>query len=560
MPPPPPQFHGVWAQAILDPPVPRLANTDGEQLTTTRTRFEVLEPKALTNALKACGGFEGDDVGTWVWAGKNQRGDVVTLGILRPDGESRVVLETNSVERGVRGRAVLEAAAGSAIRHAGTTHEDMQRQVKEGLRRGEGTKPVGNGLPPDVNERLVLDHLARYYREWLDLPVPAIDDRTPRDASQDPKLRGRLIDLLHELTHAYQTALRGGTPAFDPSWMWDELKLTDAPEDVEHAQPPALAHERLDVFAPGSGEMCRAIARRRRAEPGFNRSATLTDEEFSSELDLRRLIRENAWLRPHLRTMLDFEIHSRKTFWVDGALAWMLGQTDIDVPGSDLRLPFPSSAFVFTDRYTLSLAERLLAAQQTSPLAGHLLRVMTVYVTRPAPGQFRVDLAMDALAADPPAIVGYTLALGDLTPVRDAIRDALPTERAGAQVSNAVPLQGLLQVIVNAVLYATSAGVEPQVRRSCASPSNHLPSRPSDPVASDEIYYLPGSIDITRLNRLRELERVEEGRALLHRFMVRGHWRRPAVSFKDQRLRWIEPYWKGPDMAATIERAYRLKR
>jgi hypothetical protein len=41
--------------------------------------------------------------------------------------------------------------------------------------------------------------------------------------------------------------------------------------------------------------------------------------------------------------------------------------------------------------------------------------------------------------------------------------------------------------------------------------------------------------------------------------MVRGHWRRAAKSWTDQRLRWIEPYWKGPDVAAIIERAYRLK-
>ncbi|MBM4321625.1 MAG: hypothetical protein FJ125_17200, partial [Deltaproteobacteria bacterium] len=46
---------------------------------------------------------------------------------------------------------------------------------------------------------------------------------------------------------------------------------------------------------------------------------------------------------------------------------------------------------------------------------------------------------------------------------------------------------------------------------------------------------------------------------LMHRFMVRGHWRRPAASWKEQRPRWIEPYWKGPDMAAIVEREYRLK-
>ncbi len=29
-------------------------------------------------------------------------------------------------------------------------------------------------------------------------------------------------------------------------------------------------------------------------------------------------------------------------------------------------------------------------------------------------------------------------------------------------------------------------------------------------------------------------------------------------SWKDQRLLWIEPYWKGPELGALIERAYEL--
>jgi hypothetical protein len=58
---------------------------------------------------------------------------------------------------------------------------------------------------------------------------------------------------------------------------------------------------------------------------------------------------------------------------------------------------------------------------------------------------------------------------------------------------------------------------------------------------------------------MQELERVPDGRTMLRRFMVRGHWRRAAVHWIDQRLRWIQPYWKGPDMATIIERAYKLK-
>jgi hypothetical protein len=30
-------------------------------------------------------------------------------------------------------------------------------------------------------------------------------------------------------------------------------------------------------------------------------------------------------------------------------------------------------------------------------------------------------------------------------------------------------------------------------------------------------------------------------------------------TFRCWRMRWIQPYWKGPDIAAIIERTYKLK-
>ncbi len=52
---------------------------------------------------------------------------------------------------------------------------------------------------------------------------------------------------------------------------------------------------------------------------------------------------------------------------------------------------------------------------------------------------------------------------------------------------------------------------------------------------------------------------MPDGRTVLRRFMVRGHWRRAAAKWSDLRMRWIQPYWKGPDMATIIERTYKLK-
>jgi hypothetical protein len=61
------------------------------------------------------------------------------------------------------------------------------------------------------------------------------------------------------------------------------------------------------------------------------------------------------------------------------------------------------------------------------------------------------------------------------------------------------------------------------------------------------------------VRQLETLRRAPDGKSTFARFMVRGHWRRPAASWKEQRPRWIEPYWKGPDLAQVIEKAYRLK-
>jgi hypothetical protein len=110
---------------------------------------------------------------------------------------------------------------------------------------------------------------------------------------------------------------------------------------------------------------------------------------------------------------------------------------------------------------------------------------------------------------------------------------------------------------VNAILYATSARVEAEVRDAPAA--NRRPPRPTLQVSSESVYFLPGAIEISQLRRMQALERIPDGRAILRRFMVRGHWRRAAANWSDQRMRWIAPHWKGPDMAVIIERTYKLK-
>jgi hypothetical protein len=570
----PPLYHDAWLTTFFDPPIPELANTDGEAMVLTRLSFDVCDQAALACALD---GAEGRGIsrsgeGTWGWTGKNAAGGDVSLGRFELAG-GRLRVEVNSVERGARARNLLEELAGQALVHHATTHEDLRRKLKEAmsaraLGKAEEAAP-SPAIDPDLAEALVAEHYSRHYRAWIDEPIPALDGQTPRQAAKSSASRARVEDLLRELEGAYEQALKAGQPAYDPSWMWTELALRGEP-DASH--PPPLAHERVAERVPGSAEASRAAAERFRAQPGFeDASTTLAGEELRGDLDLQRFLRlernsdndagsEPGLAAPFLPLMVNFDLHRRKVFWVDEALSYLLESTELDVAGRELRTPFPSFALVFTDRHALSFGERLLSRRTEDALSGQLLRVATVYVSARATGArvLLITFAFDALGADLPSLVHFQVPADDAASLREFLASLGPElSLAGAEVRDVNAARGLLRLALNAILYATSAGVTPEVR---TIPPRRRPMQPAPPaVESDAIFFLPGKIDIRRLRQLQELRRAPGGPEQLARFLVRGHWRRPAKNWEDQRLRWIEPYWKGPDLAAVIEKAYRLK-
>jgi hypothetical protein len=567
----PPLLHDAWITSIFEPAVPKLANTDGEELVATCVSFHVDDKEAVIRAFAVAEheGLRRLADAAWGWSGKSATGGEVSVATLDLRADILTV-EANSVERGRRARELVERLAGAAIRHRGTTHEDVRRQVIEGVTAsalgGSNEGVESAALDPGVAEALVLEHFSRHYRAWLDEAVPALDGRTPREAAKSHDLRSRVGDLILGLEGMYERALKDGQPAYDPSWMWAELGLQT---EADPSEPPPLAHERVAERVPGSAEASRDCAERARAMPSFSDTATtLGDEDLRRNLTLQRFLRrdrpsgnevgqQESDAAPYIPLMVNFDLHRRKVFWVDAALSFMLENTDLDIAGRELRTPFPSFALVLTDRHALALGERLLSRNTQDPLHGQILHVATVYMTEEHHGARRllaVTFAFDALGADLPSLVRYQVPVDDDGSLRAFLESLAP--HVDQVVRDASPEHALLRLVLNAILYATSAGVAPEVR---TVPRKRSPRSSASPPESDNVFFLPGKIDIRRVRQLQDLQRAPNGGALFARFMVRGHWRRPAKNWTEQRLRWIEPYWKGPDMATVIEKAYRLR-
>jgi hypothetical protein len=70
----------------------------------------------------------------------------------------------------------------------------------------------------------------RHYRHCLDEPIPALDNKTPRQRVRSKAGRAKVVAWLKYLENAelHRTgADTQGTRPYDFTWMWEDLKLTD---------------------------------------------------------------------------------------------------------------------------------------------------------------------------------------------------------------------------------------------------------------------------------------------------------------------------------------------
>lgn len=589
----PPLLNEYWVAPIIAPQLPTLVNFDGDPVVLTEMFFEIANREQLCAILDQAELFERGMEGaeSWVWSGQGQqRGEDVCLGRIE-FRDDRLVLATNSQERAERGRALLEGLSGNTLlRYLATTTSGPQFAFAE--QAGDQARPLEANLTPETAAELQHvkeEYYQNHYRAWLDDSIPMLDGKTPRQAAGSEELRPRVVEMLKDLEEMYERSLADGEPGFDPSWMWGELGLED-----EHAAPrrppPLMGHESLEPSAPGLSQVALDLARAWRTRIDHDPAQAIDDEYIRQNLGVRRYLQryqeklsdesvttimETGVLLQHLEYMCNFEIQRRKVFWVDEALSWLFGTTDIEVTGEHFRMPFSSFALMFTDRYALGLGEKLLMGKHGSLLRGRKLEILTVYVVAATPASLRepddeVDVrrtlklafVLDACIGIPPEldVVSLTIEPGatlDSTLVRDSRGVGTSVSAESADSIAVMARTQLCRLVANAILYITSAEARPRSLPADRESRNRSSDGP--PISSENVVYLPGTIDITARQAVKQIRQAHNDGELLNRFLVRGHWRRANPSWKDQRPRWVKPYWRGPKEATIVEKQYRLK-
>ncbi|MBI3104600.1 MAG: hypothetical protein HYY95_03300, partial [Candidatus Rokubacteria bacterium] len=374
---------------------PRAFGPAGEEILICRAIYEATDTEAIRSRLAACPELvlAGETRFLWCRPAKGSTGDeldllgevelrTVRLSLLTP---SRSLIE--------EGKRLLARLLGSLVRHRVDRVEDFTGQPV-GRDRGTQPAPLSAGIPPRMALARDVDSVIADFNRQVGARVIAAV-ASPATTSTAPP--------------GAPPARAVGPPARSPGCAASEASGGRTPDRIPSIDPkasvhrlPPLAHEVLSARVPHLGPLVREVAAALRKRAGWE-SLTLSPPELDEIAAVPDFLYAHAlsryragWseeaaaaeanvLGAHLRSLVNFELHGRKIFWVDEALAWMLSETELDIVGRCLRLPFPACAFVFTDPGALELGESLLSLESNCPIRDAPLRILTAYVTRGAP-------------------------------------------------------------------------------------------------------------------------------------------------------------------------------
>lgn len=173
-------------------------------------------------------------------------------------------------------------------------------------------------------------------------------------------------------------------------------------------------------------------------------------------------------------------------------------------------------------------------------------------------------MLVDAHGRDVMVYAGDTARSGPLP----AVADDEPIEQWIRKTAAPATHQGWTQIasfIVNLCVYIDSLhGLPPPEGRqrkpgASSKKRDHEPAPPQRWVLGRAIKLSPGMLQAARAAVLGERTAKQRAAYRLHvRFMVRGHWRNQAWGAKHEarRVRWIAPFWKGPELAEGLARLY----
>lgn len=235
--------------------MPKLVNTDGEDMLLHTASFALADPAAVRQALQQRADLEyleAEDEYIWfkhTGKGAKMLGGPVTLGRIEFVGDE-LVLSTNSAQRFATARAWLSKVPGVSFRdvRTETVEPGKQRPLDDKMASEEEVE-----LSPEELAG-IQEHFRQQYMDWLDHPLPMFNGKSPRQMCQTEAGREQVRMLIRTIPEP-----AGNVPIKVPRQaMLKELGLSTAADIfADEPSPPLVRGEKVGHNEPcpcGSGK------------------------------------------------------------------------------------------------------------------------------------------------------------------------------------------------------------------------------------------------------------------------------------------------------------------
>ena len=224
-------LSGWLQQHLAPPPMPALVDAySGEPMLLITDHYRVKDWDALTGALASCNDVQGERQAGWerfIDCDDGQSRSRATINIGK--GEDRIEVFYRTRRYADEGRPWFDRLAGTAVMFLTREMSDPKALLaSSGESMRTSTKHAAH--PPDIDPDTLADVAAqviqRSYANWADEAIPALDNKTPRQAIQTATGLERVKGLLRSYAaNESRHAAEQGRREISYQFLWDALGI-----------------------------------------------------------------------------------------------------------------------------------------------------------------------------------------------------------------------------------------------------------------------------------------------------------------------------------------------
>jgi hypothetical protein len=179
-----------------------LDHESGEPILLVTDHYRVIDENALTQAMSQQAEVNGSRAAGWSSLYEAENGTTRSRLSVEPGNKSdRIQVTYRTQKLADEGRLWFEDVAGNSVTWLTREIVDPKGLLSKMPPGGAPEPSTPIDIPPEVIAELLAKRIHQLYADWADEPLPALNDKTPREAIETPEGLEQVKFLLHTYEH-----------------------------------------------------------------------------------------------------------------------------------------------------------------------------------------------------------------------------------------------------------------------------------------------------------------------------------------------------------------------